>query len=202
MPEVTLFCEDSFHEKFIGALIDRFMSEYGVNVTPHFFSSRGGLPRMHSELKEFLRDLSRGRKPMPDHLIVVVDANCKGYNERKTMMADVVGQYPEFQGIVSYAIPDPHIERWMLVDPRAFQKVFGRGCTLPAIKCKKDEYKKLLRNEIHESGVEAPLGGQEFAEDVVSAMDLNLAEGSEPSFGLFLKALKGLFNGWRGDETH
>jgi hypothetical protein len=105
--------------------------------------------------------------------------------------------YPEFQQLVSYAIPDPHIERWMLVDPRAFRAVFGRGCTLPALKCAKDEYKRLLRSEIRESGIDAPLGGEEFAEDIVMAMNLGQVEVREPSLGLFLKGLKAQFNAWK-----
>jgi hypothetical protein len=113
-------------------------------------------------------------------------------------MDGVLTSHAEFQPIVSVAIPDPHIERWMLVDAKAFQDVFGRGCTLPANKCAKDEYKKLLRKEIRESGIEAPLGGEEYAEDIVMAMNLGQVEGREPSFGLFLKTLKGQFNTWRG----
>jgi hypothetical protein len=198
MPEITLFCEDSFHEKFIGALLRRFGKDYGVSVTPRFLSAQGGLPRMHSEFKSFLRDLSRQRQQLPDSIIVVVDANCRGYTGRKDVMDGVLTPYAQFQHLVSYAIPDPHIERWMLVDPRAFQDVFGRGCTLPAIKCAKDEYKKLLRKEIRESGIEAPLGGEEYAEDIVTAMNLGQVEGREPSFGLFLKTLKGHFNTWKG----
>lgn len=196
MRELILFCEDSFHEKFMDALIRRFAAEFDVAAKTRFFSSRGGLPRMHHELKEFLRDLSRSRQQLPDQLIVVVDANCKGYNERKNAMAAVVAQSPNLQGIVSYAIPDPHIERWMLVDNRAFQAIFQRGCNLPAIKCQKDEYKRLLREEIRASGIEAPLGGEEFAADVVMEMDLGSVEIREASLGLLLKALKGLFNRW------
>jgi len=197
MPEITLFCEDSFHEKFIGALLRRFGSQYGVGVTSRFLSAQGGLPRMHSEFKGFLRDLSIQRQHLPDSIIVVVDANCQGYNGRKEVMDSVLANYSQFQRLVSYAIPDPHIERWMLVDPKAFQTVFGRGCTLPSIKCAKDEYKKLLRREIRESGIEAPLGGQEYAEDIVMAMNLGQVEAREPSLGLFLKTLKGQFNSWK-----
>jgi hypothetical protein len=51
MPEITLFCEDSFHEKFVGALLKRFGKDYGVSVTPRFLSAQGGLPRMHYEFK-------------------------------------------------------------------------------------------------------------------------------------------------------
>lgn len=104
-----------------------------------------------------------------------------------------------FQQIVSYAIPDPHIERWMLVDEAAFRTVFGRGCTLPGLKCAKDEYKRLLLKEIRDSGIEPILGGEEFAEDIVKAMNLGKAEIREPSLGLFLKSLKALFNQWRDE---
>jgi hypothetical protein len=197
MPEIALFCEDSFHEKFVGAMLCRFGDEYGVSVTSRFLSSQGGLPRMHNEFSRFLRDLSRQQRELPSSIIVVVDANCLGHTARKDQMDGVLAHYPQFGQLVSYAIPDPHIERWMLVDPRAFQTVFGRGCTLPAIKCAKDEYKKLLRREIRASGIEAPLGGEEFAEDIVMEMNLGQAEVREPSLGLFLRRLKAQFNTWR-----
>ena len=118
-------------------------------------------------------------------------------NNRKAQFDRVLDQrFAKFQQIVSYAIPDPHIERWMLVDPQGFQQVFGRGCTLPAVKCAKDEYKNLLRREIRLSGIDAPLGGEEFAEEIVDAMDLATAEIREPSLGSFLQAVKGRFNVW------
>jgi hypothetical protein len=197
MREILLFCEDSFHEKFIGALLRRFEEEQGTAVRAKFLSAQGGLPRMHGEFSNFLRDLARERHPLPDAVIAVVDANCKGYNERKGMLEAAVAPYPQFEQLVSYAIPDPYVERWMLVDSAAFRTVFDTGCTLPAMKGAKNEYKKLLRAEISESGIEAPLGGEEYAEDVVMAMDLAQAEIREPSLGLFLKNLKGLFNRWR-----
>lgn len=199
MRNITLFCEDSFHEKFLEAILNRFCKEYGVPIGQRFFSSRGGLPKMHAEFKEFLRDLSRDKQPIPDSLIVVVDANCKGYNDRKRLMQDQLEHFPAFQQLVTYAIPDPHIERWMLVDSTAFRQVFTRGCTLPAIKCSKDEYKRILRTEIRKSGIEAPLGGEEFAEDIAMAMDLGRVETCEASIGLFFRSLKALFNTWRAD---
>jgi len=197
MPEVTLFCEDSFHEKFVGAVLQRFQQEHQVGVNARFLSSQGGLPRMHGEFKDFLRDLDRERESTPDAVIVVADANCKGYNERRELMNRVVANYPRFEQLVSYAIPDPHIERWMLSDPQAFRNVFGRGCTVPAVNCAKGEYKRLLREEIRQSGIEAPLGGVEYAEDIVRAMDLARVEQHEASLGRFLRGLRGLFNGWR-----
>ncbi|MGH9445401.1 MAG: hypothetical protein ACRD3O_06725 [Terriglobia bacterium] len=197
MPEINVFCEDSFHENFVGAMLRRFGSRHRVAIRCRFLSSRGGLPQMHTEFKEFLRDLGRERLPLPDSILVVLDANCEGYNKRKEIMDRVVQQlYRQYQPIISYAIPDPHIERWMLVDSAAFQTVFGRGCTLPGVKCSKDEYKRLLLKEIRESGIEPVLGGEEFAEDIVNEMNLGRAEVTEASLGLFLKSLKALFNRW------
>ena len=140
--------------------------------------------------------MARQGGPLPDSIIVVADANCLGHNERRNEIYKGLIPFPEFQRIVSCAIPDPYIERWMLVDPSAFQAVFGRGCTLPAVKCAKDEYKKLLRREIRQAGIEAPLGGEEFAADIVAGMNLAQAEAREPSLGLFLKTLKAQFNTW------
>jgi len=196
MREVILFCEDSFHEKFVGSLLRRFEGHYGVPVNPRFLSAQGGVPQMHGEFKQFLRDLANDRTSLPDSIIAVRDANCRSYNEAKQTLEDVVRSYPQFQPLVSYAIPDPHIEPWMLADAKAFQSVFGRGCTVPAIKCQKNEYKKLLRKEISDCGIDPALGGLEFAEDIVQKMDLGQMERRERSLGSFLKDLKALFNRW------
>lgn len=197
MVDILLFCEDSFHEHFVGSLLARFSREYAVEINPRVRSSRGGLSKLQSEFKEFLRDLSKEQHPRPDRVIVVADANCIGFQNRRRNLEDVLQKYPDFQQLVSYAIPEPHVERWMLADATAFKKVFDRGCTLPAVKCKKDEYKKLLLDEIRASGVEPALGGQEYAKDIVDQMNLPQVENNEPSLGRFLKELKGLFNGWK-----
>ncbi|MBM3738208.1 MAG: hypothetical protein FJW39_20695, partial [Acidobacteria bacterium] len=129
MNEILVFCEDSFHERFVGALITRLSRERGIGVRTVFLSAQGGLPRVHREFKDLLRDLERFRRPLPAAIIAVADANCLGYNGRRSEFERELDRYSKFGGIVSYAIPDPHIERWMLADPRAFQTVFGRGCT-------------------------------------------------------------------------
>jgi len=127
MLEIIVFCEDSFHQNFVGAMLRRFESEYQVASTFRFLSARGGLPHMHWEFGEFLRDLDRGRLPRLIRWWSCWTRNCMGYNERKQVMDGVVEKYPQFQQIVSYAIPDPHIERWMLVDETAFAPCSGAG---------------------------------------------------------------------------
>jgi len=171
-----------------------FEADYGIAVKKQVLSACGGFARMHSSLTTFLKDLAKDRRHLPDAIIIAADANCKGVNARKAELRTAVQRHPQFEQIACFAIPDPHIERWMLVDSDAFRSVFGRGCTLPAIKCAKNEYKTLLRQEISASGIEAPLGGQEYVDDVVSLM--NLGQTAEHSLGDFLAQLKALFNGW------
>ncbi len=197
MRKMLLFCEDSFHEAFLTRLVRRFEQEYRVPVNLRILSARGGVSRMHYEFGQFLRDLRNYRQDLPDCILVARDANCQSYNARRQELAGVLTEYPEFQYLVVYAIPDPHIERWMLTDPEAFRAVFRRGCTLPSLQCEKNEYKRLLRQEIRESGIDAPLGGEEFAADVVGNMDLGHVETREPSFGRLISDLRALFNQWR-----
>ena len=114
MREVTLFCEDSFHRSFLEALLRRFAAERNVPIRLRVLSSQGGFPRMQTEFKIFLRDLSKDRRALPDAVVVVLDANCDGYTRRKKMMEEALEHYAQLKDLVTYAIPDPHIERWML----------------------------------------------------------------------------------------
>jgi len=81
----------------------------------------------------------------------------------------------------------------MLADSEAFKAVFGRGCALPARKCERGLYKELLASEIRQTGVSAPLGGVEFAEDIVREMNLLRVSASEPSMDHLLRDLRAFF---------
>lgn len=70
-------------------------------------------------------------------IVVGTDGNCKGYAARRHEIQKVAESYPELGGLVVYGIPDPHVERWLLVDPQAFKQVLGRGCDLPQHKCER-----------------------------------------------------------------
>jgi hypothetical protein len=84
------------------------------------------------------------------------------------------------------AVPDPHIERWLLVDSAAFKSVLGRGCAAPDQKCEKARYKRLLIEAIRQAGIIPNLGGIEFAADIVAAMNLARASRLDPSLKPFL----------------
>ncbi|WP_343424444.1 hypothetical protein [Candidatus Amarolinea dominans] len=95
------------------------------------------------------------------------------------------------------AVPDPHVERWLLVDSAAFKAVLGRGCAAPDQKCERARYKRLLIEAIRQAGITPNLGGIEFAADIVAAMDLGQASRLDPSLQRFLDEMNGVFREWR-----
>ena len=117
----------------------------------------------------------------------------KDFSERKKQIDEATKGFSE---LVIYAIPDPHIERWLLLDSAAFKKVLGKGCAAPGQKCERDLYKRLLIAAIRDAGREPLLDGVEYAEDLVNAMDLDYLERTEESLGRLLKELRHKFQEW------
>ena len=194
---VALFAEDNFHERFLRTLLERMAVEAAIEIEIEARSVSGGLPKVVEQFEAYVKDLRKQSATMPDLIVVATDSNCVGHTERKRMVVAVAARFPPIERLLICAIPEPHIERWMLADPNAFAEVFGRGCTAPTVKCKKDEYKHLLVNEIRKSGIEAPLGGREFAEDIVLKLDLTRVAQNEASFGLLHSALRAKFQQWQ-----
>ena len=194
MTDLLLFCEDSFHEAFIVPLALRIAREVGIQIQCKIRTSRGGLPRMAGELVTLLRNVETMKETLPSALIIVADGNCKGVMGRRKEFSSeqLISQLGER---VVYAVPNPHIERWMMVDPRAFKKVFGKGCrALPAVKCVKGEYKRILREEFRNADFVPALGGREYASEIVEAMDIDSASRADSAFSDCVKSLRGLMN--------
>lgn len=195
MREIVLFVEDHAHQLFLQALISRLSYEYGLQIKFHWGNVRRGHGAVIRELKQFLRDLQRGWSGSPDLIVVATDANCKGLNKRlKEITSEAV---VDFATDVVYAIPDPHIERWLLLDSGAFKKVFGRGCNAPDLKCERKRYKKLLIEAIQATGITPSLGGIEFSDDIVYAMDYRGGARNDASFGRFIDELTAILGKWR-----
>jgi hypothetical protein len=194
MREVMLFVEDSGHEKFIVSLIERLGKENKIKVEMKLRSVTGGHGSVIAEFKQFQRDMTRGRERLPDLLVVATDANCKGYNKRRKELEKIIDD--RIKDLTVCAIPDPHIERWMLMDSAAFKSVTGKGCNAPDHKCERDRYKRILFNAMQEAGITPPVGGFEYAQDIVGKMDLYNAGKNDISFGNFLKDLQDKFNEW------
>lgn len=194
MYNIHLFVEDHGHEAVLKALISRLATQCHLSVEMITNTARGGHGRVLSTLKEFLGDLKNERESLPDLLVVATDGNCTGFLKRKQEVDKVVRGFPT---PVICAIPDPHIERWLLLDSTAFKKVLGRGCSAPNQKCDRGHYKRLLIDAIRQTGINPPLGGIEYAEDLVNEMDLEYLERAEASLGKFLKPLRQQFQEWQ-----
>ena len=139
-------------------------------------------------------------KSNPDLLVFVRDANCLGLNDRskevKTWIQRTLRRH-ERENKFTIAIPDPHIERWLLLDSQAFKHVLGRGCKAPKYKCEKDHYKKLLVEAINSADETSILGGIEFAEDVVKAMNIQRMMRADDSFRRFVEDIRKVFQQWK-----
>ena len=192
MREIALFVEDYAHRQVVGALTKRLADERGVAVDLDWRNAVGGHGAVVREFNRYLRDLGQQGGRQPDLIVVATDANCKGLN----------GRTREFQGVelpapLLLAIPDPHIERWLLLDGAAFRTAVGRGCQAPDQKCLRDRYKQLLIKAVHDAGVTPTFGGVEFAEDIVREMNLDRAARADGSFRRFVEEYRRTLGGWQ-----
>jgi hypothetical protein len=170
MRSISLFAEDRGHEIVLKTMVECVLAAHAVKATIRVVSVRGGFGRVQKELEQYVKDLLAFRSELPDLVIVATDANCLGAKARCQSLRTVTDPV---QDKVVYAIPEPHIERWLLRDPAAFKAVLGAPCQTVQQKCDRDRYKKLLIDSVRSAGAVPLLGGLEYAEDIVRKMDLN-----------------------------
>ena len=185
MAEVALFGEDFAHRQIINALVRRIAADRGVEVRTEWRNATGGHGQVVREFERYIADLRRQPGSRPDIIVVATDANCAGLHERAKQFDAFEAPAP-----IVRAIPDPHIERWLLLDSAAFKSALGRGCDAPDMKCERNRYKQLLRQAVRDAGIEPSLGGVEFADDIVDAMDLGRAARADRSFQRFTEDLR------------
>ncbi len=121
-----------------------------------------------------------------------MDANCHGYLKRR---GDLDGKTGDLKDVLIRAIPDPHIERWLLLDGEAFKDVVGRGCKAPDEKCEKQRYKKLRAKAVLDAGIQPLLGGVEYAEELADKINVQRACDHDVSFNRFVQELRTWLNG-------
>lgn len=146
MIKINIFVEDVVHEDFLTVLIQRLADEYDLTYKLNTSSVRGGRGKVLSELRQYIQDLQDNLMESPDLIIVATDSNCKGIVEREKEINQYTSTY---SNIVISMIPEPHIERWLLLDSEAFKKVYGKGCAIPDNKCERGRYKHQLLNAIY-----------------------------------------------------
>ncbi len=186
---VQLFCEDSGHERFLRPLIQRVAQEERVHVDLSVGSARGGIGRALAEFVLFQRMLRHAiHNRRPDLLVLVVDANCTGWNERRRELQEAIdlGLFP--RAVVG--VPDPHVERWCIADPLAFQAVVGTPPPPDPGKCERDLYKRLLANALDRAEIPVLTGPTEIAPDLVEGMDWTTIDRNCPSLAHLVSDLR------------
>jgi hypothetical protein len=181
---IDLFAEDRAHEELLKALIGRLSGEEGLDIVIRTRASRGGHGRALAGFELNQAAVEQGFPPLPDLLVVAVDANCQRYQEAQRELQGRLR--PELRGRTALACPDPHVERWFMADPESFATVVGVEPPRERRKCQRDRYKRLLVDAIRNGGHVPILGGIEFARDLVLAMDLYRACRNEPSLRSFV----------------
>lgn len=189
---IFFFLEDSAQEAIMPPLFARLLREAGIahgQFELHVLSSRGGDSIRAYE--DFLKELARGSVPAPDALVVGSDGNCKGYAVRRQQLRAIAESCAIKDSIIT-AVPDPHVERWYMLDPKALAKVVGCVVvtTVPAYKCAKDHYKQLLRDAFRGSGVAPPLGGSEFGPGFADEMNLYTAGKADAGLGDYVAQVR------------
>jgi len=184
--DISFFVEDYAHEEIVGELALRIAGSRVIR--PSWHQTVGGFGAVRSELRRYLRGLAAGAHPLPDLIVVATDANCRGRNERIQELRAESSPAP-----VVHAVPDPHIERWLLLDGQAFRRVRGRGCDAPDRKCNRHRYKEYLIHAVLEAGVRPVIAGTEYARDIIREMDLDRAARADDSFRRFRSDLSAEF---------
>lgn len=195
MYNISLFAEDEAHEDFLTALVSRLADDYHVKINLMPRSVRGGHGKVISELEQYQQDLQAYDEGSPDLIIVGTDSNCQRVSARKREIDQAISA--DFTDLVICAIPEPHIERWLLLDSAAFKTVLGKGCPAPDQKCERDRYKRLLIEAVRNAGVDPISGGIEHTEALVNSMNLQQLETRNDSLGQLLKALQTQFKKWQ-----
>ena len=193
MHKIALFCEDFGHETVIKAMILKLAPKGSVQVLP--LSSRHGKGHALTELGNYLRDVERRQTFKPDAIVAAIDANCKGYNDKRS---EIDAKRPDGLKNIPFvhAIPNPHVERWLLVDSYAFKQVFGKGCAAPDQKCEKNRYKFILREAIKNAGCTPLVGGIEYAEEIVKNMDMHSIKTRDDSLKRFIEEMEDVLRRW------
>ena len=182
MPKLTilLFVEDRAQESFIKPLLARICREAGAEATISVRSASRGFGQVKHRLDQLLKDWQKGQQSLPDVIVAAADANSVGYNQRKREIQQAAGA--PLADLLVVAIPDPHIERWLLLDSLAFKKVLGQGCPAPDRIYDKERYKQLFSDAVRATGVDPPLGGIEYAEELANAVNLQTLAGQDRGF--------------------
>lgn len=171
------------------ALIRRLEPMLGIrmSIIASITSGHGGIL---TEIKGFQLSIKTGAIPSgsPDLLLVLRDANCAKFSDiKKEIVAEIDNSIFPFFVV---GCPDPHVERWLLIDSQAISQVFGFSAEIPSYKCERDFYKNALKNIIRQAGWPITQDGIEYSHDIITNIHLHRAGKNDSSFNSFLSELR------------
>lgn len=173
---IVLAVEDRAHETVVLSLVNRIVIDCGKSPSDWAATVLPSGPGSQSLIaaRDYAKRCQRQIGHAVDLFIVASDSNCVGFVEKKGQINQLVSDYP---GRIAMALPDPHVERWLLLDPKAFKEGVGlsKGIPTPAYKCDQDHYKKIISQALRNDGIVPQLAGREFAPEIIRKMDLNIA---------------------------
>lgn len=192
--KIIYFLEDRAQEQFMLALVERIASEVSIPsrvLSPNVISGRGG-STVVKEFGKFVRDRRKAGVAGAAMIVVAVDGDCQGHAKKAAQLLKKLEPTDPFRDIVAFAIPDPHIERWYLIDQAALSRAAGltHGIAPPAYKCRRGHYKKLLREALRNQNVPSYDGSEFGAEIARNISDLYEAGKQDPSFRKFVDDVK------------
>ncbi len=187
---VDLFAEDYAQEAFLKPLIERLCRCEGVDPHVRVRSAWGGAPCVLRQYRAYPRFLQRSGEPPPDIIVVARDGDCATRRRRRQEIEKVTP--PQWLSRLVVACPEPHIERWYLVDSKALRAALGFARPVPRFRksCERDVYKRALGDVIRASGYTPTLGGAEHAAELVAAMDLR--QPPDDSMRAFISEFQGV----------
>ena len=188
---MVFFLEDSAQEALIPDLVTRLIADEGKSPADYellVLRARGG--GSIRAYKEFIKGVKKRKTPAADVLIVGSDGNCNGFAKRRAQLNDAARDVP-YPAIIT-ASPDPHIERWFLLDSRSLSEAAGVPVQAipPNAKCDKGHYKKLLRDVFPQHDLIPPLGGIEYGPCIAATMDLYAAGVSDHALRDFVDQVR------------
>lgn len=187
---VEFFVEDKAHEELLVPLVKRVANEEQCTLECRVRTARGGHPRAMESFKKYqtLRALGISGTKDSDLLIVAIDGNCSTFSETRKSITEAT-MSSHLHRLVT-ACPDPHIERWYLLDPQSFGEIVGRQPQISPKKCERSYYKHVLATAIAAAGHVLPLGGIELGRELAATMNLYRAGKNDASFRAFVGDLR------------
>ena len=189
---VDLFAEDLAHAEFLKPMVSRVAREEGVEVWIRVISAKGGHGKAIREFKRYQHAKDKLDRESAELVVVAIDGNCSTFAKAREEIQN--STIPALIDRLVVACPDPHVERWYLADTKSFETVVGYRPRIVSDKCERDYYKNMLSEAIRKAGHPVPLGGIEFAPELVEKMNLYRAGKSNSSLKAFLDDLRAKLN--------